>query len=535
MAYADLRELVEKLEELGELKRIKQEVDWKYEIGGWTHYLCNLKPSGPAALFENIKGYDKSYTVLSNVLSTYRRMAVALGLDPDISNEELITVFRDRLKGRIKPVVVDTGPVMQNVHFGADIDLCEFPVPWWHPRDGGRFIGVWHGVVSRDPGTGMTNIGMYRVQVQGRDKCTIGFLPGQHIGMHFAKKETGRQPLDVALVIGADEVFSVIAATGIPYGVEEYDVIGSVRGEPLPLVKCNTVDLLVPATAEIVIEGRLHTDVQHRMPEGPFGEYLGHHGGSVRMRPVMEVTCVMHRNNPIFRGSLTGKPRMEPGFVSSVQRAAEGLAIFDVQGPPGVKAINNVPESGGRIITVIQMTPHYVGHSRQVARTWLSHPNGQHSKLVIVVDTDVDPFNLGEVFWAMGSRMQASRDIEVWKYCQTSRSDPSVLKSQGEFTDRAIIDATKKLDYPYDPINGGHWAPVAVPPGQILELVDLKWHKELGENVAEEQIERQTREIYETQEKSWEAFRQKNYVLSKERQQQEIALSYPRLEGDIFA
>ena len=534
MAYADLRELLEKLEAIGELKRVKQEVHWKYEIGAWSYYMCNLDPPGPAVLFERVTGYDKRYTVVSNVLASYRRIAVALGLDPDVSKQELINVYRERLKGRIKPVLVQTGPVKENVHLGADINLFEFPVPYWHPRDGGRFIGVWHGVVSKDPETGKTNMGTYRVQVQGKDKCTIGFLPGQHIGFHFAKKEIAGEPLEVAVVIGAEETVPLIACCGIPFGVEEYDVVGSMRREALPLVKCSTVDLEVPATAELVIEGRLYTDIEHRMPEGPFGEYLGHHGGGVRMRPIMEVTCIMHRNNPILRGALTGKPQMEPGVVGSVQRAAQGLALFDEQGPGGVKAVNNAPEAGGEIITIIQMTPFYVGHSRQVARTWLSHQNGQHSKMVIVVDADVDPFNLGQVFWAMGSRTQGSRDFEVWKYCKTSRSDPSVMKSQGEFTDRVIIDATKKLDYPYEPFYGGHWAPVAVPPKEMLQLVDLKWRKEQGETVAEGEINTKSHDLFEIRDKQWEAYRQEHFVLTEERRKQEIALSYPRFGKNIF-
>ncbi len=533
MPYADMRGLINQLEAMGDLTRIKQEVDWKYEIGAWTYYMCNLEPPGPALLFENVKDYNSKYTVVTNILGTYGRIALSLGLGAETDRRQLIDFFRERLKGRIKPVVVETGPVQENVHLGVDIDLLEFPVCQWHPRDGGRFIGNWDAVVTRDPDSGRTNVGMYRVQVQGKDKCTIGFMPGQHMGAHFAKKQTRNEPLEVAIVIGAEETVPIVASTAVPYGVDEYDVIGSMRGEPLPLVKCRTVDLEVPATSEIVIEGKLYTDVEHRVPEGPFSEYLGHHGGSVRMRPLMQVTGVMHRNDPILRGTLSGKPRREPAVVSSVQRAAQGLALFDEQGPGGVLAINQAPESG-EIITVIQMAPHYVGHSRQVARTWLSNQAGQFSKMVVIVDADVDPFNLGEVFWAMGSRTQGSRDIEVWKYCKTSRSDPSVIKTQGEFTDRVIIDATKKLDYPYEPLYGGHWAPVAVPPKQMLELVDLKWRKQKGQTVPPEDIEKKRHDLFDIQDKKWEAWRKEHYVLSKERIQQEIALSYPRLEKDIF-
>ena len=534
MSYASLRDFIEKLEELGELRRVTQEVDYKYEIGAWTYHACNLDPPGPALLFENVRGYDKSYRVLTNVHGTYRRLAIALGLDPDASKVTLINTFRERLKGQVKPYIVETGPVKENIHIGNNVNLLEFPTPWWHPRDGGRYIGTWHGVVSKDPESSRINMGTYRVQIQDKDKCTIGFLPGQHIGFHFSKRQSAGDTLEVAVVIGADETVPIIACTGIPFGVCEYDVIGSMRQEPLPLVRCNTVDLEVPANAEIVIEGRLHTSVEQRLPEGPFSEYLGYHGGSIRMRPILEVTCIMHRNDPILRGSLSGKPKREGAIVNSIQGAAEGLAMFDEQGPAGVKLINNLPEAGGQIVTIIQIKPYYIGHSWQVARTWLSHQIGQHSKLVIIVDDDIDPFNLGEVFWALGSRTQGGRDTEVWKFCKTSRSDPSVPRDRGEYTDRLIIDATKKLDYAYEPLYGGHWAPVAVPPREMLKVVGLKWKKEVNEEISQMEIDKAVRELRDVHYKRWEEFRDKHYALTPEMRERELALSYPRLTKDPF-
>lgn len=534
MAFSDLREYVHKLEELGELKRVKQEVDWKYEIGAWTRHVYDMNPSGPALLFENVKGYDKSYKVLTNAVGSHKRVAMALGIDPEVSKRELILMVTERLKGRIKPILVKTGSVQENVHLGKEINLFEFPAPWFYPRDGGRFIGTWHGVVSKDPETEKVNVGCYRVQVQDRDKCTIGFTPGHHMGIHFARKELTGDPLEVALVIGAEEAVPIISAIGIPYGLSEYEVVGGIRGQPLLLVKCNTVDLEVPADAEIVIEGKLHTDVQHRLPEGPFGEYLGYHGGGIRMRPMLEVTCIMHRNEPILRSHLTGKPPTESNIMDSIVKSAEGFLMFSEQGPAGVKAINNAVEAGGTIVTIIQMSPYYVGHSREVARLWLSQGVGASSKLVIIVDDDIDPFDLGQVFWALGSRTQGSRDVEVLKYCKTSRSDPSVPRGQGEYTDRMIIDATKKLDYPYDNLYEGHWAPVAVPPRHIMELVALKWRKEQGESVVRYEIERITKELQEVHYKQWEDWRDKHYVLTQEQKDKDLGLSYPSLTKGTF-
>jgi len=528
MPYQDLRELITRLEDMGELKRIRQEVDWRYEIGAWIRYSDDLKPKGPALLFEKIKGYPDGYRVFAGGCGSYRRLAIALEADPDISVQGLIDLFRNRLKNKIKPNLINFGPVKENILKGKDVDLFKFPTPWWNHRDGGRYIGCWHGVVTKDPSTGYVNVGTYRVQVQGRNLCTIGFLPGQHIGGHFAQKEMSKEPLEAAVVIGADETVALAAASGVPLGVCEYEVAAGLRGEPISLVKCETVDLEVPANAEIVLEGKLYTDIEHRLPEGPYGEYLGYHGGGIRMRPVFEVTCIMHRHDPILRGSLGGKPITEWAISLSVDIAAHGLTLFEERGPAGVKAINNVPEAGGAIITIIQMSPFYVGHSREVARSWLSSQVGTWSKVVVVVDDDIDPFDLGQVFWALGSRTQGSRDIEVWNFCKTSRSDPSVPRGHGEYTDRVIIDATKKLDYPYVKQYDGHWAPVAVPSKEMMELVELKWRKEFGQSFSEAEL-KEKEEMMEAFHKKWEKWRNEHYTLTEEEKKRELTLSYPKL------
>lgn len=531
MAYQDLREFITKLEEAGELLRVRQEVDWQYEIGGWSRYSNDLRPAGPALLFENVRGYGPGYRVLTNAVGSLGRMAMALEADPDMGQKELIELFKERMADPIPPRLVSSGPVKQNVHLGREVDALEFPVPWWHPRDGGRFIGTWHGVVSRDLGTGRRNVGMYRVQVIDSKHCAIGFTPGQHIRSHFLQRERLGEPLDVAIVIGADETVAMSAATGIPLGQDEYALAGGMRGEPVDLVKCETVDLEVPANAEIVIEGRLHTSVDKRVPEGPFGEYLGYHGGSVRMRPLMEITAITHRDQPILRGALGGKPVTEWGVFFGIQSAAAGMRLFEDTGPAGVKAINNMVETGGLIATVIQVQPFYVGHSWEVARKWLSSQVGFWSKYVIVVDDDVDPFDLGQVFWAMASRTQGSRDIDVWRFCKSSRSDPSIPREQGEFTDRVIIDATKKLDYPYVKAYGGHWAPVSVPPKEVMDLVNLKWRREKGEGIPAEEIAAREKVLQEEMGPKWAGWREENYALTEEEKAREILLAYPRVEA----
>lgn len=511
MPYRDLREFLARLEELKELKRVKQKVHWRYEIGAWIRHSDDLK--GPSLIFENIQDYSSPFC--AGCIGNYLRMATALDLDPDTPVQELIQIFKDRLQHPLKPNLVSTGPVKENIHIGDEVDLFEFPTPWWHPRDGGRFIGTWDSVISKDPASKRISLGTYRVQIQGENSCSVGFLPGQPIGGHFIQKGVEKEPLEIAIVIGCDEAVIMASASGISPTASKYEVAGGLRREPIDLVKCETVDLEIPANAEIVLEGKLYTGLEDRMPEGPFGEYVGYHADGIRMRPKVEITAITYRSNPILRGTLVGKPLSEAAIFSNIQIAANGLKMFEERGPAGIKAINNLPEAGGLLVTLIQMTPFYVGHSREVARVWLSSPVGAFSKIVIIVDDDIDPFDLGQVFWALGSRTQGSRDVEIWNFCKSSRSDPSVLRHKGEYTDRVIIDATKKLDYPYVKQYNGHWAPVATPPKEIMELVELKWKKEFGQPFLEDKI-RQKEEELKAFHNKWEKWRNDYYSFTEE-------------------
>ena len=526
MAYKDLREFLAKLEECEDLYKVSQPVDALYEIGGWVRYSDDKRPKGPALLFENIKGYKKGYRVYAGGIGSVRRLAIALGLDPEIPLRDLIATYKERIGRPIDPIRVADGPVMENIKTGEEVDLLEFPIPWWTPRDRERYVGTWHGNVTKNRETGVTNIGMYRVQLVDGKRTCAGFAPSSDAGFHYRQRESLGEPLEMAIVVGADETINMVAASGEPENVDEYSVAGGLRDAPVELVRCSTVDLEVPAHAEIVIEGKIFPG--EKMPEGPFGEHTGYHGGGVRMRPVFHVTGIMHRDDPIFRGSLLGKPTTEIHVFYQVSLAASGLKMFESHGPKGVKMINCPQEFDPLLGAVIQISPHYVGHSWDVGRTWLSSSVSPVAKYVIVVDEDIDPFDLGEVGWAIMTRTQGTRDIEVLRWGRQSRSDPSVPRDQGEYCDMVIIDATKKLDYPYVEAWGGHWAPVCVPPPEIMELVDLKWRKEF-ENLAIDQKEIDEKAGFITGEfhKKWEEWRQKAYTLSPEELEREKELSYP--------
>lgn len=531
MAYQDLREFIDFLNGQGELLKVPIPVHWMYEIGGWIRKSMDSRPRGPALLFENIKGYPPGYRVFSGGVGSYPRFAMALGLSSETPPKEIIHIFKERCKKPVQPRLVKTGPVKENILMGDQIDLLKFPVPWWTPRDGGRYIGTWHGIVTKDGETGTRNVGMYRMMIHDKQHTGVGFLPFSQMGYHYAQRERVGKPLEIAVVIGADETVPAVAGTGFPPGVDEFTMAGALREEPLDLVKCETVDLEVPANAELILEGLLLP--HERKPEGPFGEHTGYHGGGVRMRPIFQVTAVTHRHNPIFRGCLLGKPITEDHILYDIGVSSVALRMFETHGPEGVTAVHCPPEGDSISSAVIQMKPHYIGHSRNVGRTMLSSSVGKYTKYVILVDEDIDPFDLGQVWWAMITRTQGGRDIEVLRFGTTSRSDPSVPRDQAEFTDKVIIDATKKLDYPYNKIWGGHWAPTGMPPKTVLELADLKWKRLLKEDRSVDgKIEDLTRYMETELFEKWEKWRKEAYTLSEQDQAKELFLSYPILREE---
>jgi len=402
MAYKDLRHFIDILERAGELVRIPLEVDWRYEVSGWIRKADDMRPRGPALLFEKLRGYSSEYKLVSGLVGSYNRFAMALDLPTNASPLQIINVFRERIKTPLIPGMVSSGPCQENIHLGEDIDLLEFPVPWWHPRDGGRFIGTWHGVISKDLHSGIRNVGMHRVHVFDRNHTGIGMLAMAHVSHHFSQRQRIGQPLEVAIVIGADETVPIVAGTGFPPDVDELALAGALRQEPLQLVKCKTVNLEVPANAEIVIEGLVSPTERHL--EGPFGEWAGYHAGGVRLRPLLTVTAITHRNQPILRGCLLGKPVTEDQFLYSIGINAEALRMFESHGPEGVLAVNCPPEGVALASAIVQLQPRYVGHSWNAGRTLISSRVGSHLKTVVLVQSRGRMLNLGIKLLSMQRR-----------------------------------------------------------------------------------------------------------------------------------
>ena len=478
MAYRDLREWIDTLEKEGELARVQAEVDWNLELGAIARE--NMDRGGPALLFENIKDYKDTICrkLFTCSLSTFSRIALMLGLPKDTPYKDLIQVWRERIKKPVKPVIVDTGPCKENILKGDDVDLFQFPVPHWQKLDGGRYIGTFHGVVTKDPDTGWINVGMYRQMIHDKNTTTMSVAQGQHIWFHWRKYRPKGQNMPLAVAIGWDPVLPAVAAAPVPTGVDEYEIMGALRQAPVELVKCETVDLYVPASSEIVLEGEVITDRSQFIPCGPFGEFTGHYG-TVSLRPPFKVKCITFRNDPILQGTLEGKPIVEDHRLCAVSHSAVIWNLLEER-MTGITGVNNDPSTAYANL-IVQIDNSYYGQVHQVAaNVWSSHLSNMMCKNIIVCDQDVDIYNLNEVFWALAYRVDPSRDIIQFPGW-ISALDPIVhpkdrLGPGGNKGIRLLIDATKPIDRPRaEEYWGERFAIVAYPDDETMKKVRNNW------------------------------------------------------------
>ena len=382
-----LRSWLSLLEAHGQLRHIKAEVDWDQEIAAIAR--VNLGLGGPGLLFEAIKGYrdGRCTRFLTTSLGNRTQVCLLAGIDPDTSDRGIVRHFKDVYRRGVPPVTVRTGPVKDNILRGDEIDLFEFPVPKWHHLDGGRFIDTFCGVITKDPETGQTNVGLYRGQLIGPRQIGKLLIPAQHWGAHFAKHRGAMQPMPVAIVHGWHDVLPFCAGSPFPKAINEYDMMGAILGRPVELVRCETIDLMVPASAELVVEGTISPDPKTFQSEGPFAEYPGYAGGVPSPKPVLEVSCVTHRNDPILRGTLEGA---RPGFPSedstlcAYSWSAIAWNMLEDVGVGGVTDVWLPPVSTGTNI-VVQIQKRYRGQKYgtgcwtrvliDATRNWEFEPN----------------------------------------------------------------------------------------------------------------------------------------------------------------
>lgn len=493
MADRSLREWIAAIEGMGQLKHIKAEVDWNLEMSAITRRVVNQ--TGPALLFENIKGYRNTVCrrLFTNGLGSRERVAVALNLPRETSYQDIVKIIKERLVKQVNPVIVATGPVKQNVIREKDVNLYEFPVPKYNHLDGGRYINTYAGTVTMDPDTKIMNIGMYRGMI-GDNERSIAVLMQRtrHWGRHFTQYERLGKEMPVAVFYGWDPVHIMCAASPLVHpGFSEYELMGSLRGEPVELVKCETSDLYVPASAEIVIEGRVSPDPKTFQLEGPFGEYTGFHGGERRPKPVIRVECITHRDDPIYRGFAEGN---SPGQRAELQYWAPPMSSAVIWRSLEQAGVPNVTGVWGSGITSlmnlrIQIDKLYRGHAKQVAAAVWGLGSQNKGKNLIVVDKDIDVFDDEAIEWAMAWRTNAEMgDIQFFKGTIGESLDPSVpldqrdpMKYGAGKSARVFIDATVNWELEPQEQYGGKREPplctVTLP--EIAELVSRRW-KEYG-------------------------------------------------------
>jgi UbiD family decarboxylase len=302
----DLRQFIQTLDDEGRLVRVREIVDWKFEIGRMT------RESRTPLLFENIQDYP-GQRVFTNGLCDTPSIGLVLGLDlgasrKTLGHRALVTEAQERITTPIKPKLVENGPVRENILRGEAVDLLTLPVPHWNDRDVGRYIGTWHVNVTKDPETGARNVGIYRMQILDSTQATVSASPHSHLARHVAKSERDGQPLPMAVAIGVNEAVIMAAAAGYPEGIDEFELAGALQQEALELIPCETVNLEVPANSEIVIEGFIQPDV--RVQDGPYFDYTGKTNTNLNAF-VFHATRLMFRSNPIFRGASIGVPGAE--------------------------------------------------------------------------------------------------------------------------------------------------------------------------------------------------------------------------------
>jgi 4-hydroxy-3-polyprenylbenzoate decarboxylase len=406
MQIDDLRDYLDILEEYREVQRIGAEVDWNLEMGAITRRVYDL--GAPAALFENVKGYPEGFRALGAPLGPskhpghglFARTALAMHMSPTSSPQEIMSTYLKRKEKLIAPILVKSGPCKENIDLGEAVDVFKFPIPLIHGGDGGRYIGTWHTVITKDPDSSWVNWGMYRLMVHDRNTLGCLFPAQQHIGQIYQKYEGMNKPMPVAVAIGGQPVIPLVSCVMLPPYVNEVDVAGALQGAPIPLVKCETVDLEVPASAEIVIEGEVLP--HERRIEGPFGEYMGYEAGKSSPKPILKITAITYRNSPILPFSNMGMPVHEGQTATALIKGAEIYAELRKLGLP-VKGVFCPPFGVGHMCVVSTEVP-FINFARRVAHAvWATKP-GLFVYYIVVVEADVDPTNMDAVLHAITTK-----------------------------------------------------------------------------------------------------------------------------------
>ena len=477
--YADLREHVEALEREGLLVRVSREINKDTEMHPLVRwqYRGGLKEEDwRGFLFERVtdaKGRRYDIPVGVGIMAGSKYIC-AVGLD--CKPEQMWDKWQQAFRSPITPVLVSNGSVQEMIQRKDELKraggLDQFPVPISTPGfDGAPFITAGHWV-TKDPETGIRNVGNYRGHLKAQDRVSIFPGPGQHVLAHWQKCQARKIPLEAAIVVGPPPVVSYAAVQKVPYGVDELAIAGGLAGEPIRLVKCQTVNLEVPAEAEIVIEGILSTE--YLEPEGPFGESHGYMHPRT-LSPFMQVTCITRKKKPIL---VSWTSQVTPSESSIIKRVGyEPLFLRFLQQDLGIKSVVRVamhePLTNLRKVIVVQM------RKPSEAETWRAlmgaasfHPGV--GKFLVAVDEDIDPWDMDTVMWAISYRAMPHKDVQILTGRERGHGPPFGRDDRPVETRQAdesalLINAILREPFP----------PVSLPKRDYMEKAREIW-EELG-------------------------------------------------------
>ncbi|UCH38463.1 MAG: 4-hydroxy-3-polyprenylbenzoate decarboxylase [Gammaproteobacteria bacterium] len=486
MEYRDLRDFIDQLEKQGDLKRIDQRVDPNLEITEISDRV--LRSGGPALLFENPA--SSSIPLLANLFGTERRVALALGEENAASLREVGKLlaflkepeppkgFKDALKTLpIYKKILDMSPKevkkakCQEIRYDSDqVDLSMLPVQTCWPGDAGPLI-TWGLVTTRGPDKPRQNLGIYRQQVIGRNRVIMRWLSHRGGALDYRewRLQKGDEPFPISVVLGCDPATILAAVTPIPDSLSEYAFAGLLRGSKTEVAQSLLSDLIIPARAEIVLEGHIYANDE--ADEGPFGDHTGYYN-EVERFPVLTVESMSMRKNPVYHSTYTGRPPDEPSVL--------GLALNEVFIPllqkqfPEIVDFYLPAEGCSYRVAVVSIKKQYPGHAKRVMMgVWSFLRQFMYTKFVIVVDEDIDARSWEEVIWAISTRTDPARDVTLIENTPIDYLDfASPVSGLGS---KMGLDATNKLAGETE----REWGQPIRMSNEVVEKIDALW-SELG-------------------------------------------------------
>ena len=439
MPYQDFRQFLDVLRQQGELIDVDRPIALT-DIGKAMKH--SYRRQGPAI---NFTKNGTEFPLICGIYSTRNKALLAFQADEKTIMPKVLA----GLDRPILPTVINGGAPCQEVVIDRDIDISRFPIPTYSPKDGGPYItaGI---VVSKDPETGVPDIGHYRFLILGKDTFSFSAQPNHRFGKNLAKCQKMGVTPKAALVIGVDPVLAYTCQVQVPDTTNDWGIAGGLRGAPVELVRCKTCDIEVPATAEVVIE--FEVDMNKTVMEGPLGEYTGYYTPA-SMKPVGKITAITHRRNPIFQGLLTGKPVTDNHILKQIPFEASFLRALKNQFPTIVD-VSVRASAGVSFYVVISMQPRFAGEARQAILAAMS--SNIRPKWTIVVEPDIDVHSSAEVEWAMAFRTQPQLDTIIVDRIPSGPSDPSIddpTVARPMRTASCIgIDATRPFGKPFSEV-----------------------------------------------------------------------------------